>query len=356
MLAHPILLTLGGARRHHLALGRQFLDLAEDSPYVWLATVAVLLIVAAVVSSLRVIRKRLTHEAWHVAHLTMYLAVGLASLHQLGGAELSSRQWIAGYWIVIHVLVIGSFVGRRIGRPLLSFARHRFHIDKIVSETDDVTSVYLSGRNLDRFAFRAGQYVNVMFLANGLWAPHPFSFSAARNGQFIRLSIKAVGDFTRRARELTPGTWVLLEGPLGAFTTRTSMRHKFLMVAGGIGITPIRALMESLAQRDVVLLYAVKTTKDLVFASELRALAKRCHFIVSNGADMGDRQGNPPKTGMSVPYEHGRIDRSMLATLVPDVRERDVFVCGPPPMMTAVIAALQKLHVCGSQIHFEQFS
>jgi predicted ferric reductase len=357
-LVHPILLVVGGARRHHVSLGQQFMDLVENWPHVWLATVAILLIIPTVVLSLPSIRRRLAHETWHLPHLMMYLAVVLASLHQVNGADLSSRPWITGYWVALQCLVYGGFVGRRIGRPLLSLARHRFRIDRVVAESDDVTSVYLTGRHLDRFVFRAGQYVNVAFLSKGLWTPHPFSFSAAPNGRFIRMSIKSVGDFTRRARELTPGTYAVLEGPLGAFTIRASTRHKYLMVAGGIGITPIRALMESLAaaRRDVVLVYAAKTTDDLVFASELRALTARCHFILSRSSDVTASGGYASDAGTSHRYEQGRLDREQLATFVPDVTERDVFLCGPPPMMTAMIGALRQLQVPESQIHREQFS
>jgi len=186
----------------------------------------------------------------------------------------------------------------------------------------------------------------VAFLSKGLWAPHPFSFSAAPNGRFLRLSIKAVGDFTRRIHELRPGAFVLLEGPLGAFTVMTSTHEKYVMVAGGIGITPIRALMESLvnAHRDVVLVYAVKTVKDLVFASELRALTAHFHVVLSRSAGPADG------------YEQGRVDRLMLERLVPDVRDREVFVCGPLPMMEVVIGALHALEVRGSRIHYERFA
>jgi len=205
--------------------------------------------------------------------------------------------------------------------------------------------VYLTGRQLERFAFRPGQYANVAFLSKGCWSPHPFSFSAAPNGQFLRVSVKAVGDFTDRIRELTPGTFAFLEGPLGAFTAAAT-RDKYLMVAGGIGITPIRALIESLvaAGRDVVLVYSVKTANDLVFASELRALTVRCHFVLSQSAEAGHA------------HERGRIDGSMLARLVPDVEEREVFICGPRPMMVAVTAALRALQMRESSIHYEQFA
>jgi predicted ferric reductase len=345
-LSHPVLLTFGYARQYQVSLGRQFMDIATGWPYARMAIVGIAIIVLVVASSLPPIRRRLTYDAWHGGHLAMYLAIGLASFHQASGAEMLGQPWWGWYWMALHLVVVGALGVFRAGRPLFKLARHRFRIDRIVSESDDVTSVYLTGRRLERFSFRAGQYANVAFLTKGLWAPHPFSFSAAPNGRFLRISIKAVGDFTRRIRHLTPGAFVLLEGPLGAFTAGASIGRQYVMVAGGIGITPIRALIESLAagDRDVVLLYAARTVGDLVFARELRALTPRCHFILSQ----------TPNTDNG--HEHGRIDTAMLERLVPDVQEREAFVCGPPPMMQGVIAALRTLGVRRSRIHYERFA
>jgi predicted ferric reductase len=352
-LAHPALLTVGYARRQQLSVSRQYLEFAADWP-TGLAIAALVVIALMVASSTPVIRRRLTYETWHLSHLAMYVALGLASLHQANGAEIAGQPWWADYWVALHMAVIGCLVVFRAGRPIFRCARHRFRIDRIVTESDDVTSVYLTGRQLDRFTFRPGQYANVVFLSKGRWSPHPFSFSAAPNGQFLRMSIKAAGDFTGHIRELTPGTLTLLEGPLGAFTA-AEPRDKYLMVAGGIGITPIRALIESLAAagRDIVLLYSVKTANDLVFASELRALTAHCHFILSRYTENTERT----ETGeTNVGHERGRIDLRMLARLVPDVQDREVFICGPQPMMKAVAAALGALQVRESSIHYEQFA
>jgi predicted ferric reductase len=345
-LVHPILLTFGYARQFQVSFSRQFIDIASGWPYARLAIVGIVIIALAVAASLPPIRRRLTYDAWHGSHLAMYGAVGLASLHQASGAEMLGQPWWGRYWVTLHLAVIGALVVFRAGRPVFILARHRFRIDRIVSESDEVTSVYLTGRRLERFSFRAGQYANVAFLTKSLWAPHPFSFSAAPNGRFLRISIKAVGDFTRRVRHLTPGTLVWLEGPLGAFTAGASIDRKYLMVAGGIGITPILALIESLAagDRDVVLVYAARTVKDLVFAGELRALTPRCHVVLSQAA----RSDNG--------HERGRIDGAMLERLVPDVQEREAFVCGPPPMMSGVISALLALGIKRSRIHYERFA
>ena len=349
-LAHPVLVTVGYARRYHLSVSRQFMEFATDWP-TQLAIAALIVIALMVASSTPLIRRRLSYETWHVSHLAMYVALGLASWHQANGAEIAGQPWWADYWIVLHLAVFGSLVVFRAGRPIVRGARHRFRVDKIVSESSDVTSVYLTGRRIDRFTFRPGQYANVMFLSKGRWSPHPFSFSAAPNGHYLRVSIKATGDFTNRIRELSPGTLALLEGPLGAFTA-AEPRDKYLMVAGGIGITPIRALIESLSAsgRDIVLLYSVKTADDLVFASELRTMIAHCHFIVSRHSESAE-EGK-----IDVGHERGRIDKRMLARLVPDVRDREVFICGPHPMMKAVAAALGELRVRESSIHYEQFA
>jgi ferredoxin-NADP reductase len=98
-----------------------------------------------------------------------------------------------------------------------------------------------------------------------------------------------------------------------------------------------------------VLLYSVKTANDLVFASELRALTAHCHFILSRYTESTDGATN-------VAHERGRIDVRMLATLVPDVRDREVFICGPQSMMKTVAAALGELQVRESSIHYEQFA
>jgi len=130
------------------------------------------------------------------------------------------------------------------------------------------------------------------------------------------------------------------------------------MVAGGIGITPIRALIESLAAvgGDIVLLYSVKTANDLVFASELRALTVHCHFVLSRDAENTEKTEDIKAGETNVGHERGRIDLEMLARLVPDVRDREVFICGPQPMMKAVATALGELQVRESSIHYEQFA
>jgi hypothetical protein len=98
-----------------------------------------------------------------------------------------------------------------------------------------VYSVYITGKNLEKFKFNPGQYLHVSFLTKGLWAPHPFSISQAHNGRTIRISVKNSGDHTSRINTLKAGTKVFLEGPFGRFTPAVAKTNKYLFIAGGIG-------------------------------------------------------------------------------------------------------------------------
>jgi len=137
---------------------------------------------------------------------------------------------------------------------------------------------------------------------------------------------------------------VFIEGPYGAFTALHQVREASLLIAGGVGITPIRSLLEE-SVGSVVVLYRVQNMTDAVLLPELQALARdrgaRLHVLTGRtGA------GDPPNT----PFEPAN-----LAALVPDILHRDVFVCGPPAMTNAVLRSLRALNVPRLQVHSERF-
>jgi ferredoxin-NADP reductase len=206
-------------------------------------------------------------------------------------------------------------------------------------------SVYVSGRNLERLRAEAGQFFRWHFLTSDRWwMAHPFSLSAAPNPRFLRLTAKGIGDHSTDLRDLAPGTRVVAEGPYGGFTSKRRTGDKVLMIAGGVGITPLRALLEELAAggTDVVLLYRVSAERDIIFRAELDELAARSGAVVRYLIGRRDKQPWP-------------LSRSRLRSHVPDVRERDVYLCGPSGMLTSTIKTLRSLGVPRSQIHTERF-
>jgi ferredoxin-NADP reductase len=221
-------------------------------------------------------------------------------------------------------------------------------VSAVVQEGPGVVSVYVTGRDLDRLAVRSGQYFVVRFLSRDRWwRAHPYSLSSAPNGAWLRFTVKALGDDSSRVGGVPVGTRVFLEGPYGILTGARRTRPRVTLIAGGIGISPLRALLESLAARpgELTLLYRASEPGDLVFRDELDLLAAhrgaRVHYLVG-------------RRGIDVPADpFGPVT---IAGLVPDIADQDVFVCGPSSLMRRTETALAELGVPRSQVHAERFA
>ena len=321
-------------------------------PYVMLAAIGEVLFVLTVVTSVIIVRKHLKFEAWYAVHLLNYLAIVLIPFHQLAnGSDLLLNQVFAYYWISLYAFAFLNLLVWRFGRTFWLSWRHNFTVEKVVQETPTATSVYITGKRLDSFKAKGGQFVLVRFLdKQRIWQEHPFSLSALPNGQHIRLTIRQLGDFTQSVPTIAPGTKVWVSGPYGAFTHEQQQTQKVLYIAGGIGITPIRSMIEERAAQGkkdtAVMLYGNRSLEDTALMSELQPLAASINMSIYNVlSDQKDYAG-----------ETGFIDKEKIARLVPDAAERDVFLCGPPPMMAGIKKALDELGVPASQVHYERFA
>ncbi|GAA2817276.1 ferredoxin reductase family protein [Crossiella cryophila] len=347
LLAHAVFITYGYAQAENLPVVTQFAELATTVDGVLRAIVALLLIMMVGAVSVRAARRRLAYETWHFIHLYTYLAVVLAFGHQLAaGRTFAGSPFARAYWWTLWGLALGSVVLGRFLLPLWRNLRHRFRVTAVVPESDSVVSVYITGRHLDRLPARAGQFFLWRFLAKDRWwQANPFSLSAAPDGRSLRLTAKALGPGSAGLRHIQPGTRVFAEGPYGAFTTMHQRTPNAVLVAGGVGVTPVRALLEDMAGH-VVVLYRVRAHGDAVLFGELAQLAHARGAVLHLLTGPNDAQS-----------EHGPLlGAANLAALVPDIRSRDVFVCGPPPMTDAVLRGLRELDVPRDQIHAERFS
>ncbi|WP_030861397.1 ferric reductase-like transmembrane domain-containing protein [Streptomyces sp. NRRL S-37] len=342
LLGHAVFITFGYAEMSSMDPVNQLVDLAETVEGVLRAVVALALILVVGAVSARRARRRLAYETWHFIHLYTYVAVVLAFTHQVAvGSTFTASAAATAYWYGLWGAALTAVVAGRLVLPLWRNRRHRFRVTAVVPENDNVVSVHITGRDLDRLPARAGQFFLWRFLTKDRWwQANPFSLSAAPDGRTLRLTAKAAGDGSAALRHLKPGTRVFAEGPYGAFTTLHRTRPDALLIAGGVGVTPIRALLEELHGHAVVL-YRVSTETDAVLHGELRELA------LAKGADLHLITG-PPVPDRLAPPE--------LSRLVPDLTDRDVYVCGPPGMTTAVLRGLRELGVPKQQIHYERFS
>ena len=306
-----------------------------------------LLFFVIVGTSIYIVRRRLRYETWYYTHLMTYLAILFAWGHQLELGGDFINQIFVWYWYALYGFVFINFVLFRYFRQGYLWMKYRFAVESIIRETEDTISIYITGNNLAQFSIKPGQFFILRFLdKKRWWQAHPFSLSFVPKNNTLRITVKNVGDFTSEISSLKKGTPLLLDGPLGVFTKDAAKTGKYLFIAGGVGITPIRAVIEELVQfkKNIVLLYSNKTT-DIIFKKELDVLSNKYPFpIVYILTDEPTYKG-----------EKGRIDADKIKRLVPDFIKRDIYLCGPPPMMNALIQILIELGVSKDHIHYEKF-
>lgn len=343
--AHATLALCGYAAHTGTDLLSATIDLL-GYPGLAAATVGTALLVGVGVSSARAVRRRIRHETWRAAHLMTYVAAGLVFAHQLSGPDLAGGPIAVWLWTLLHTTVGTLLVWYRLVVPVRQALRHGLRVVEIRVEGPGVVSVVMRGDGLDALRAEPGQFFRWRFLARRLWRTSlPFSLSAPVRDDTLRITVKACGDHTRKIRRLRPGIRVLATGPFGALTAHRRTRRKVLLLAGGVGITPMRALFETLpgGPGDLTLLYRAGSAAQLVLRKELEAIAE------SRGAALHYLLG--PSDGAFDP-----LAPRALRDLVPDLPEHDVYLCGPAGMSRAAAVALTKAGVPASRIHSEQFA
>jgi predicted ferric reductase len=344
IVAHALLITWGYAVTAHQNVVSESAKLLTQYPDVLMGTVAGFLFLGVGIVSMRAIRRRLRYETWYYLHFYTYLAIALAFSHQFANGasfinSLAARFW----WSVLYLTVACLVLWYRVAVPLRAFVRHGFRVIGVRDEAPGVISVYIGGERLDELAAEPGQFFRWRFLTRSLWwSSHPYSLSAAPGGDRLRITVKDQGDHSQLLRALRPGARVIAEGPYGALTasgTAGRTTDGAVLLAGGVGITPLRALFATLSG-PVTLIYRASSWADVVFKDELDAIARSrggtVHYLI------GPRD-QVPLTG------------ELLTRLVPGLRQRDVYVSGPSGMVTAALSALGSAGIARRQVHVESF-
>jgi ferredoxin-NADP reductase len=261
----------------------------------------------------------------------------------LAGPDLTGHRVLQIGWALAYTQVFALVLRHRVLAPLRQATRHRLRVAEVRAEGPGVVSIVVTGDHIDELHAEPGQFFRWRFLTPDHWGnAHPFSLSAAPTPTTLRLTVKALGDGTRDLQDLPVGTWVIAEGPYGAVTSARRRRRNVLLIAGGVGITPMRALFETVPLdpgEDLLLLYRARTAEELLFRDELDAIASR------RGARVAYLLG----------ADRGPLTAGGLRQLVPDLVERDVYLCGSPGLMSAVRGSLREAGLPAEQVHEERF-
>jgi predicted ferric reductase len=317
-----------------------------DIPGLTTAVVGTGILVLVGLASLRVVRRRIAYERWHFLHLLTYLAVAFGFAHQLAGPDFAGHKWLQIAWSLLYTYAFALVLRWRVLQPLFQLWRHRLRVEEVRQESADVISVLMSGHHLDELRAEPGQFFRWRFLTGKTWrSAYPFSLSAPPTRHRLRITVKVCGDGTRRIFRIPIGTLVFAEGPYGALTTRRRRRPRVLLIAGGVGITPMRALFEviDLPGRDVTLVYRAAREQDLVLKHELDEIAER------SGARVVYLVGSSSDTAND-------MSAHALNRIVGDLSDHDVYLCASPRLAARVRGSLMDRGFPRHQLHEERFS
>jgi predicted ferric reductase len=313
-------------------------------PGLMTATVGTVVLLAVAAGSVRAARKRLSYEKWHGLHLLTYVGIALSFLHQLAGPDLVGHRLLQIAWALLYTQVFALLFRYRVLAPLRQAVRHRLRVAAVVREGPGVVSIVVEGQRVEELQAKPGQFFRWRFLTPDNWlTAHPFSLSAPTTDNRLRLTVKALGQGSAYLQEVAVGTWVVAEGPYGAMTAARRTRRDVLLIAGGVGITPMRALFETLPLmpgQDLMLLYRARGPEHVLFRQELDQIAR------DRGARIRYLDGG----------EHESLSPSALLGLVPDLSRRDVYLCGPPRMADGARRALHDAGLPGENLHEERFA
>ena len=346
LIAHAVLITWGYSVAAHASVPDQTMTLLRSYPDVLMATVALGLLLGVAGTSIRAARRRLRYETWYWLHFYTYLALALSFAHILAtGSAFLGHPLARLAWVELYLAAALALLWWRVVVPFRAFLRHGIRIGAVVRESPDVVSVHLVGNDLAELGGRAGQFVRVRVLdRRHWWQSHPYSLSAPPTDRLLRVTVKALGDGSTTLATVRPGTRVLVEGPYGAMHEAARTQRRVLLLAAGIGIAPLRALLESLPARrgELTLVHRVRHDDDRVFRHELD------HLAGLRGARV------ITLTGPRGP--HTDLTPARLRELVPHLAEHDVFLCGPNDWLDATAASLTRAGVPAQRVHAERFA
>lgn len=345
-------------------------------PYLMIGSVGLLIMIPLAVTSTNNMIRRIGTKRWKWLHRSAYIAACSGALHYYLLVK-ADTTWpiifaavigvLLTYRVVDHYLaVLGEARRYRLGKPTRAAQTGpvrswsgQMRVAKIFQETPEVRTFRLVMPDAARLPFehQAGQYLNLTLPIEGrkIRRSYTIASSPTRSG-LIELSIKreANGLASRYLHDqVREGDLLEVTAPAGKFTFNGKESQEIVMIAGGVGITPLMAKIRYLTDLgwpgQIRLIFSIKTAEDYIFRSELEELQRRhSNLRVTVTAT---RESDPTWQG-----ERGRISPALLLRAAPHLSASRVHLCGPTEMAQPVIEMLMELGVPEDQIKFESFA
>lgn len=318
-----------------------------------LAFIGTALFILVVVTSLVAVRRKFSYEGWHLVHLLSYLAVIFALPHQFSDSGmLAAGTWQRAYWIALYVIALAAIVFYRFLKPIAASFRHGITVAGTTIEAPGVVSIHLRGRRLRELRSQGGQFLIWRFWTGKTWwHSHPISLSAMPSDRTARITVRGLGAGSIRIGRIPVGTPVSIEGPYGIFSDVARTSPRLAIVAAGIGVTPVRALLESarIAPGEATVLLRASDENETYLWDEMGEIA------AAKGATLYTSIGHRARTGSTWLAERDARRGVTLRSVFPELAGSDLYLCGPSSWLDSVEAEARALGVPEHQIHAERF-
>lgn len=352
LLAHAVLLLIG------YGISEGINPIAEIGsmlalPDMPLAFIGLGLLIAVVVTSLVAVRRKFSYEGWHLVHLLSYVSVAFALPHQLSnGGVLAEGTAQRVYWIALYAGAFAAIGYYRFLKPTIASLRHGITVAGVRTIAPGVVSIHLRGHNLRALGSAGGQFFVWRFWTGSTWYhSHPISLSAMPTSTSARITVRDLGAGSARISTVPVGTRVSFEGPYGLFSEAARTAPKLAIMAAGIGVTPVRALLEhaEFAPGDATILLRAGSDEETYLWDEIRKLA------AAKGAQCYSMIGHRSHTGSAWMSEADSQRGVTLRSVFPDLADSDLYVCGPTSWLDSVEADARAAGIPAHQLHAERF-
>ena len=350
LICHPLLIAAGGG-------GLKLLTTLDLPWYILLGKATLILVIIQAGLSLFQPRLKLKFERWRLAHDILAPAIIVfAFTHSIVTGHDLQNALFRVLWIGFLLLALFIYLYHRFLRPR-RLRQNAYKVVEVKQETHNVWTVKLEPPQGQVYKYLPGQFHFLTFHRSPDLPEeeHHWTISSSPDQRaYITSTIKESGDFTSTMGRTKPGDSATEYGPFGRFSYVLHKKENDLVfIAGGIGLTPLMSMLRYMKatndRRSVILLYANKTERDILFREELNRLAtggtprlKVIHILSQPGA------------GWTGP--RGHIDPESLERHCGSMADKAFYVCGPAGLRDSVVSMLQDKGVRDSRIHLEVFS
>lgn len=293
-------------------------------------------------------------RAWKF-HLDHGHIIKAASPYRWDLMQMSPNSPMTGDWAETEQILTAK-AARKSWQPM--------RVSKIVEESSVIRSIYMEPeKNAPIMPFEPGQFLTLKTTPKGAQKSltRSYTVSSAPSDPHYRISVKREGRVSSFLHDdMTIGSTIEIKAPKGAFTMDMDERRPAVLLAGGVGITPMVSMVRQAAidgfarryHRPITLIHAAQTTQQRAFLKELNQLQEQSGGALTYLSVISSPAEN--ETAGVHYHAKGRVTANLLQKLLP-IDDYDFYLCGPPAFMQAMYDIVIKLGVNNRRIFAEAF-